>query len=132
LAIVAVINGVVRETVFVSALGEQTAHVLSTAILVAAVVAGASLFVSRYARTAARATLLGIGAGWVALTVGFEFVFGHYVDGKSWAVLLADYDLLAGRVWIAVPLALLLAPAVVAWLLDRREGVEEFREPILR
>lgn len=32
--------------------------------------------------------------------------------GKSWAVLLADYDVLAGRIWTLVPVTLLVAPLV--------------------
>ena len=50
-----------------------------------------------------------IGAVWLALTLLFEFGYGHFAAGKSWAELLADYNVLRGRVW---PLVLLMtAPA---------------------
>jgi hypothetical protein len=52
-----------------------------------------------------------IGAVWLALTLAFEFLAGHYLFGSSWERLLADYDLLRGRVWILVLLATLFAPA---------------------
>jgi hypothetical protein len=40
-----------------------------------------------------------IGVIWLILTIGFEFGFGHYVAGNSWEKLLADYNILNGRVW---------------------------------
>jgi hypothetical protein len=37
-------------------------------------------------------------------------LFGHYVAGHGWARLLDDYDVVAGRVWLAVPALLAIAP----------------------
>lgn len=53
--------------------------------------------------------LLLVGVLWTVLTVGFEFLVG-YVEGTPVSVTLGQYDVLAGQVWIAVPLTLLLAP----------------------
>jgi hypothetical protein len=53
-----------------------------------------------------------VGAAWLAMTVAFEFGFGHYVDSKSWAELVADYDLTQGRVWGLCLVAIAAAPAV--------------------
>jgi hypothetical protein len=39
-----------------------------------------------------------IGDLWVALTLGFEFLAGHYVFGNSWRKLLEDCDVLEGRI----------------------------------
>ena len=57
-----------------------------------------------------RRELVAIGGLWMTLTVGFEFGFGHYVMGHSWPHLLADYDLLDGRLWVLIPGFLLLGP----------------------
>jgi hypothetical protein len=51
-----------------------------------------------------------VGILWAVLTLGFEFLAGHYAFGKSWAVLLEDYDLRRGRIWIAVLVMVLIAP----------------------
>jgi apolipoprotein N-acyltransferase len=51
-----------------------------------------------------------VGLAWLALTVAFEFGFGHYAAGHSWSELLADYDPTSGRVWILIPLWVALAP----------------------
>jgi hypothetical protein len=50
--------------------------------------------------------------------VAFEFVFGHYVTKDSWATLLHDYDLRAGRLWLFDVIGIALAPALArAWRL---------------
>jgi hypothetical protein len=59
-------------------------------------------------------TLLGIGVLWLGLTVAFEFGFFHYVGGRSWESLLAQYDVGAGHLWPFVLAAVALAPFVWA------------------
>ena len=54
-----------------------------------------------------------IGGAWVALTVLFEFGFGHYVEGDSWSDLFATYDVTEGNVWILIVLWIALGPAIV-------------------
>ena len=53
-----------------------------------------------------------VGVLWLALTVAFEFLFGHYIAGHPWARLLHDYNLIRGRLWILVLLWTALAPYV--------------------
>jgi apolipoprotein N-acyltransferase len=53
------------------------------------------------------------------MTVIFEFGFGHYVAGHSWSHLLADYNLLAGRVWFLFLIWIALLPYVI-WRLGKR------------
>lgn len=65
-----------------------------------------------------RLELLVIGALWMGLTVGFEFLVG-YVEKTPVAVTLGQYDVLAGQVWIAVPVTLLVSPLVFGWCLRR-------------
>jgi hypothetical protein len=50
------------------------------------------------------------------MTVAFEFGFGHYVAGHSWSLLLADYNLLAGRVWSLFLIWITIVP-YVTWRL---------------
>ena len=52
-----------------------------------------------------------IGLTWALLTASFDFGFGHYVDGKPWSELAADYDLSQGRVWILVLVWIAVGPA---------------------
>jgi len=53
-----------------------------------------------------------MGACWTAMTIAFEFGFGHYIMGNSWGKLLADYNFFAGRLWVLVLLAVLAGPSI--------------------
>ena len=57
--------------------------------------------------------LLGIGVLWTAMTVAFEFGFFHLVMGVAVEDLLADYNVLRGRLWVLVLATVLLGPIVV-------------------
>ena len=100
--VIGIANGVTRELVYADRVGDLTAHQISTASAVVLFGGYFWLLQRRHPLPDARAAAR-VGAGWLALTVLFEFGFGHYVDGKSWAELLADYDVAAGHLW---PLAL--------------------------
>jgi hypothetical protein len=56
---------------------------------------------------------LAVGIIWLCLTVAFEFLFGHYVANHPWSRLIQDYNLLSGRLWALVLLAVAAAPYVV-------------------
>ena len=117
MAVVAVANGVFRETVLTPRMDEYAAHVLSTAVLVLAILVVSATYFGWTGTAFTRAELLLIGAGWTVLTVGFEFVVG-YVEGTPVSVTIGQYDVLAGQVWIAVPLTLLVAPLLFGWYLS--------------
>jgi hypothetical protein len=57
-----------------------------------------------------------VGSWWLSLTLAFEFLVGHYALHKSWATLLADYDIRRGRIWVAALITTLLAPLWMARL----------------
>lgn len=67
--------------------------------------------------------LLGLGTVWVAATILFEFGFGHWVMGHSWSYLLADYNVLAGRLWTVVLATVLIAPLAVKRIATRQHGL---------
>jgi len=117
MAVVAVANGVFRETVLVSRMDEYAAHVVSTALLVGAILAISFAFFRWSPVEYALGELIVVGVGWTVLTVGFEFLVG-YVEGTPVSVTLGQYDVLAGEVWIAVPLTLLFAPLLFGWYLS--------------
>jgi hypothetical protein len=53
-----------------------------------------------------------IGIIWVVLTLAFEFLGGHFLFGKPWQELLADYNLFAGRIWVMVLIVTLMTPVI--------------------
>ena len=119
MVVIAVANGVLREAVLTPRLSELRAHQLSSLTLVllfALYVWGVRPFL----RLRSREQALGVGALWLFLTVLFEFGFGHWIAGHPWEKLLADYDLVAGRLWALVLLWVGLAPLAVYEVGSRR------------
>jgi hypothetical protein len=124
LTVLAVLNGILRNYTYGLLMGEQTAHILSSLILVGVVFAVAYVFLRLVRLDYNFGDLLVVGAGWVALTVAFEFLFGHYVAGHPWPRLLADYNLLRGRVWALVLLAVFVASLIAGNLAQRKRRGE--------
>jgi len=50
---------------------------------------------------------------WIGLTLCFEFGFGHFVFDKSYDTLLADYNVLEGRLWPLVLIFTGLMPFIL-------------------
>jgi hypothetical protein len=108
----AIANGIFRVSVLELSINQYAAHLISTALLCAALFIEINVFLS-IAGDYSRGWLIALGVMWTLLTVVFEFGFGHFIAGQSWATLLENYNLLRGRVWPAVLLVLLLTPVVV-------------------
>lgn len=106
---IAIANGALRQFTFWKVMPELRAHQLSTAI--GSILIG--LFIYAVIRTWAPSSAkqaLAIGLIWLLLTVIFEFAFGRLVMHRSWVVLLNDYDLFAGRVWVLFLAWLTISP----------------------
>jgi hypothetical protein len=106
-----VANGIIRELTYADMVGDHAAHQLSTFTLIA-MIGGYTWWLQRRWPLISTADAVRIGLLWVAMTVAFEFGFGHYVDGASWATLLADYDITRGNLWILVLLTIGSAPVL--------------------
>jgi hypothetical protein len=113
LLVLAIANGAVRELWIVPRLGTEPGHVISTAMLSTLIVLLTWLTIG-WLRPANATAALQVGLLWLVLTGLFEFGAGHYLFAKSWNDLLADYDLVRGRVWIVVPIITLFAPLLAA------------------
>jgi hypothetical protein len=109
LLVLAVLNGGMRDTWLSPALGDTVGRAISS-VLLSVVILAATWLTIRWIGVTTAGEAMTVGAVWVALTLGFEFGVGHYGFKKSWAELLADYDVRQGRIWILVLLATLLAP----------------------
>jgi hypothetical protein len=108
----AILNGLVRDIVLVPRLGDLIARAVSCFTL-----AGAILLVTwislRWIHPTSAADAWTIGAMWLAMTLAFEFIGGHYLFRTPWSTLVADYNILEGRLWIVVLIATITAPALV-------------------
>ena len=112
LAVLGVLNGILRNSLYLDKLGDLRAHQVSTVVLILLIAIytwAAGLFWQP--ENAVRALLIGVL--WFAMTVAFEFIFGHYVAGHPWARLFHDYNILEGRIWSLVLVWTLVAPLVI-------------------
>lgn len=91
-------NGVFRELVLKRAVNDTIADVLS-AVIGVAIVVGVTRIVLRPLAGKSVPDLVRASVTLVVLTVVFEFLFGHYVDGATWTELLANYAIWDGRLW---------------------------------
>ncbi len=116
LLVFAVVNGFFRQRVLEPQLGEELAHVLSTAALCGAVFVAAVFFVGFPRRPATLRDLLLVGLGWATATALTEVVLGLVGGRTSARDLFADYDLTRGKLFALVLLAEVAAPPFVGWL----------------
>jgi hypothetical protein len=109
LTVAMVLNGTLRELTYQPLVGYEWGHGISCLTGIAIIFAIARPFVLRHPGLP-RATWIGVGLLWLGLTIAFEFGIGYFVSRNSWEQLLADYNLPAGRLWVLVLLAALIAP----------------------
>lgn len=105
-------NGVIREIVYRDRVGELRANQIAVAILIALLALYFSILERRWPIPTLRAALA-IGATWAILTVVFEFVFGHWVDQKTWSELFQNYNVADGRLWLVALIWIGAGPAVI-------------------
>jgi hypothetical protein len=118
IAIIAVLNGGFREAVLIPRFGEPAGRALSTVLLSAAILVAAWLAIGWITPDAARDAWR-IGALWLAMTIAFEFLAGHYLFRVPWNAIAADYNVFKGRIWVLVLATTLVAPAAAAALRGR-------------
>jgi hypothetical protein len=111
MVLIAIVNGLLREKVIALHFNALQSHQISTVTFV--ILLGIYIWVIiRFWTPVSSGQAIAVGLMWVGLTVVFEFLFGHYVMGHPWSRLFHDYNFLAGRVWILIPIWVALAPTV--------------------
>lgn len=94
-------------------LGEFAANLVETLGLVVILAVAIRVAVPWLDPALEKRSLIRLGLFWMLLTLAFEFLFGHFVDRASWSALLSNYNVAQGRLWILVPLTLLLEPVLI-------------------
>jgi hypothetical protein len=109
--LVSVVNGTLRDFTYGQYMDELSAHQLSTVSSVLLLGIVMRIFIKRFPPIADRHAMA-IGLFWMSLTIAFEFIFFHYIGGHSWSELLANYNVLNGRVWLVVLIWVAIAPYI--------------------
>lgn len=117
LVLIAIANGAARQLVYGKYLTELQAHQVST--IIGLLLFSAYMYVlSGYWRIESLGRAVAIGFIWLCLTLAFEFLFGQFLAGKSWAELFHDYNIVAGRLWVLILVWTISAPSI-CYLLRR-------------
>ena len=111
MVVLAILNGIMRESLYKQYMHELTAHQVSTLILLILLGIYVWFLTGLRPLESAKQALL-IGVMWCVMTVVFEFVFGHYVAGHTWSKLFQDYNLVKGRLWSLVLIWTTIAPYI--------------------
>jgi hypothetical protein len=115
--VVAIAGGIIRERFLVPGLGPLGGRALGT-LLVGVIIFGLIYAYVGKLKGASQVSLVKLGLFWMIATIGFEFLFGHYVMGLSWESLWADYNLFQGRLWPLVLIVTLLGPLLAQKIRD--------------
>lgn len=118
IAVLAVANGIFRETVLVSNLGQSIALPVSGMLLSLIVFIVTYLSFSLFGKHSAPTYFL-IGLQWVVMTLLFEVLFGHYIMGRSWSDILQVFNIIKGNLFILVLIVSLFSPLLVAKIKGR-------------
>lgn len=104
-------NGAAREAFLTPRVGSGLGHGISTIALSIAILLVGWFAIPWIGPQSVQESWL-IGVIWVTMTVAFEFLGGHFIFGRPWNLLLADYNILAGRIWVMVLIVSLVTPVV--------------------
>ena len=113
IACLAVLNGILRQQLVAPMLGSGLALPISGITLSLMVFLVTYIFIGFF-RTTEPADYFLIGAQWVVMTLAFEFLFGHFVVGKSWGQLLQTFNIAQGDLFLVVLVVSLLSPYAAA------------------
>jgi hypothetical protein len=116
--VLAVLNGVLRESFLLPAVGARAA-LSASGILLALCIAGVACAAAPWFGRLSGTAYWAIGTLWLSLTLGFEFAFGYLYQNKPWRVLLEAYTFEGGNIWPVVLAVTFMSP----WLGARIRGL---------
>lgn len=61
------------------------------------------------------------GSYMATLTAGFRFAFGYFYQDISWQMLLNDYNITEGRMWVIFLITIIFSPALVKLIRTQKD-----------
>ena len=113
IALLAIINGIFREGILLSNLGQNMAILVSGIMLSIIVFMVTYISFPLFGKHHVHTYFL-IGLQWVIMTLIFELIFGHYVMGKPWSEILQVFNIMQDDLFIIVLVVSLFSPLLVA------------------
>lgn len=118
--VAATLDGVLRMSVLIPAIGDFWGHIVSGFFMLAVIYAGTWVLLRHIGRPEGDGALWALGIFWGIATVGFELFIVTVARGEPASVLWADYhpaNILSGNFILLGIVLMILAPSFVAWLM---------------
>ena len=109
----AILNGMFREKVLTTLVGDNIALPISGLSLAVLVFVISLLFIPLVGKKDPKVFIF-IGIYWVVLTLIFEFGFGYFVVGKSWQDILQVFNITKGDFFVFVLGVTAISPYLAA------------------
>jgi hypothetical protein len=113
LALIAIINGAVRDKLLVSLIGQRLALPLS-GVSLSLLIFLVTLIFAPFLAISSPYGFWQVGIIWVLLTLAFEFLFGHYVVGEPWEKIVEVFYVHRGNLYVLALVAAALSPYLAA------------------
>ena len=115
IALLAMVNGAVREKFLAKWLGKKWALPLS-GVTLSLIVFLVTLNMLHYVSFATPVGFIGLGFFWLAITLVFEYSMGLIVEKKTLREISQVFNVKKGDLFILVLLTAAFSPLLVAWL----------------
>ncbi len=111
-----VINGLLRDFWYKNKTGELGANIIGFIVLSSIFIFYVYLFFGKTINTFSVNKLIFMGLFWLIATLVFEFSMGFF-GGRSIEYMLADYNILKGRLWPLCLATITFSPFIVKMIL---------------
>ena len=115
------VHGILRTFLLVPLVGDFRARQIGV-VIGSVLMVGVTFLLIEWLRVKNRRWLVYVGTVWVALTLLFEIGAGHYIVGRPWDVVAADYNVAQGGLLPFGLVLMALAPLIAARLRARVSG----------
>ena len=113
MVMLAIVNGFFRDAVLAVNIGEALVLPIS-GISLCILIFGTVFLTFPLVGKNRNSVYFAVGLQWVLMTLLFEVIFGHYVQGKSWLEVSQVFNLLEGNLFVVVLFVTLISPYLVA------------------
>lgn len=117
MVVIAIVNGYFGQAVVSKALGDYGSHLYRTFFIIAVIFVFSNVYIRKTGLGGELTPALLTGLSWLALSITFEFGFGHFVFGFPWEKITGEYRLSEGRLWALVLASEVIAPVVNSFIL---------------
>jgi len=115
IVVAAIINGALREKLLTPLIGAHLSLPIS-GITLSVLVFVITYFTLPFFGNVKSRVYIFIGLFWIILTLAFEYLFGHYVMGKSWYEINQVFDVRNGNLFTVVLAVTAFSPWTAAKL----------------